>query len=215
MSNPKKSQSKSVAIHGIHAVISLLNHSPESISVLFLNKNRTDEKFKQIIQLAKLHSIPIQYVSNLEKHTQGVLAECDQSNHSKANTFPTLKDLLQHHAQLQTPLLFLVLDNIQDPHNLGACIRTANASGADAVIIPQDKSASLTPTVKKVAVGAVEYTPIYTVTNLSRTLSELKEHGVWIYGMEGTATKSIYSENFKQSTAFVLGLPSAVTPGPT
>jgi 23S rRNA (guanosine2251-2'-O)-methyltransferase len=204
MSNTKKNQNNIITLYGIHAVTALLKHTPEKIIELFINAHRKDVKFREIIHLAKSHSISIQFTSDLEKHTQGVLAKCYDTL-DKKTSFPELKELLKSHHETSTPLLLLILDNIQDPHNLGACIRTANAVGAHAVIIPSDKSASLTPTVRKVAVGAVELTPIYTVTNLSRTISDLKEFGVWIYGMDGTASKSLYEENFKHSTAFVMG----------
>lgn len=113
-----------------------------------------------------------------------------------------LEDLL---AQAKTPLLLLVLDGVQDPHNLGACLRVANAAKVDVVIIPKDNAVGITAIVRKVACGAAELTPCITVVNLARTLGRLKELGVWLYGAAGEATDSIYQVNFTGNTALVLG----------
>lgn len=199
MSNARKSESK---IYGLHAVTALLNNSPQKITQLYLNAQRKDAKFKEIFKLAKQHAIPVELSNHLEKSTQGIMAICEQSLTNEAKTkIHTLDSLLE----ASHPLLLLILDGVQDPHNLGACIRTANASGADAVIIPADKSAGVTPTVKKVASGAAEFTPVITVTNLSRALETLKANGVWIYGMAGESSRTLYQENFKHHTAFVMG----------
>ena len=103
------------------------------------------------------------------------------------------------------PVLLLVLDGVTDPHNLGACLRSADAAGADAVIVPRDNSASMTPVVRKVASGAAEALPLVTVTNLSRTLEALKGSGVWLFGAAGEAEKSIYNSDLTGSVALIMG----------
>jgi 23S rRNA (guanosine2251-2'-O)-methyltransferase len=103
------------------------------------------------------------------------------------------------------PVLILVLDGVTDPHNLGACLRSADAAGVDAVVVPKDKSADLNPTVRKVACGAAEVVPFVRVTNLSRTLKALQERGVWLYGTASEAEKSIYDSDLCASMALVMG----------
>lgn len=106
---------------------------------------------------------------------------------------------------IHTPPLLLILDTVQDPHNLGACLRSANAAGVHAVIAPKDKAAGITETVRHVARGAAEVTPFFQVTNLARTLQRLKERGIWIYGTADNAEKTLYEHKFTGSTAFIMG----------
>jgi 23S rRNA (guanosine2251-2'-O)-methyltransferase len=108
-------------------------------------------------------------------------------------------------AEMHNQSLFLVLDGVQDPHNLGACLRTANGAGVDAVIIPKDRSAKLNATVSKVAAGAAESTPLLEVTNISRCLKDLKNAGVSIYGTSGDANDSLYDFNYQNPVALVMG----------
>jgi 23S rRNA (guanosine2251-2'-O)-methyltransferase len=113
--------------------------------------------------------------------------------------------LLQAVAEKDAPLLVLVLDGVTDPHNLGACLRSADAAGVDAVVVPKDKSADLNATVRKVACGAAETVPFVRVTNVSRTLKALQELGVWLFGTAGEAEKSIYDNDLTASMALVMG----------
>jgi len=106
---------------------------------------------------------------------------------------------------LRSPALLLVLDGVTDPHNLGACLRTADAAGVQAVILPKDRSAGLTPVVRKVACGAAEHLPVFAVTNLARALRTLQAAGLWVYGAAGEAEKSLYDVDFTGSVALVLG----------
>ena len=117
--------------------------------------------------------------------------------------------LLQFVEQSEQPSLILVLDGVTDPHNLGACLRSADAAGVHAVVVPKDKSADLSPTVRKVACGAAEVVPFVRVTNLSRTLEALKERGVWLFGAAGEAEKSIYDNDLTGSMALVMGAEGA------
>jgi 23S rRNA (guanosine2251-2'-O)-methyltransferase len=113
-------------------------------------------------------------------------------------------DLNQILEQVKNPLL-LVLDGVTDPHNLGACLRVANAAGAHAVIAPRDRAAGITPVVSKVASGAAENTPYLMVTNLARTLGEVKEHNIWVVGADERADKTLYEADLPRSIAWVLG----------
>lgn len=108
-------------------------------------------------------------------------------------------------ASVQDQPFLLILDTVQDPHNLGACIRSANAAGVHAVIIPKDKSVGVTDVVKKVACGAAEVTPVFQVTNLARTIEMLKSRGIWIYGAADNAESTIYHQNFSGPLALVMG----------
>jgi 23S rRNA (guanosine2251-2'-O)-methyltransferase len=200
MANARKAKPTKNTVIGIHAVEALLTHSPEKIHELYLNQSRHDEKFENITHLAKKNNISIQPLTDIPEHSQGVVAICAQK---KQET--DLKTLLEQLENSSKPALFLILDGVQDPHNLGACIRSANAAGVDAVIIPKDRAAPLNETAKKAASGAAEFTEVITITNLSQTIELLKKHNVWIYGLDGTAQKTIYKEDFKHSTAFVLG----------
>jgi 23S rRNA (guanosine2251-2'-O)-methyltransferase len=127
---------------------------------------------------------------------QGVVARVEVKN--------VLDDLNQILEQVDNPLL-LVLDGVTDPHNLGACLRVANAAGAHAVIAPRDRAAGITPVVSKVASGAAEATPYLMVTNLARTLAELKERNIWVVGAEEGAAKTLYEADLPRSMAWVLG----------
>jgi 23S rRNA (guanosine2251-2'-O)-methyltransferase len=108
-------------------------------------------------------------------------------------------------SQITGDPLLLVLDGVTDPHNLGACLRTADAAGAHAVVIPKDRSATVDGVVRKVAAGAAEFIPVASVTNLARTLDSLKERGIWVVGTDGEATQSLYSVDLKRALALVLG----------
>jgi 23S rRNA (guanosine2251-2'-O)-methyltransferase len=188
-------------VYGIHAVHAMLLQSPHKIRLLSLQETRDDTRLREILQLAHRHKISLEktsYIFNQYPHAQGIIAHCTDSKDLQVS-LPELLD------SLQSPPLLLILDGIQDPHNLGACLRTANAAGADAVIIPKDRAAPLNATVRKVACGAAEFTPVITITNLAQTLRQLKDQGIWIYGLAGEAQRDLYSENFVHPAAFVLG----------
>ncbi len=113
-----------------------------------------------------------------------------------------LEELLE---RTETPPLILVLDGVTDPHNLGACLRTADAAGATAVIVPKDKSATLTPVVRKVACGAAEVIPLVAVTNLARTLEKLQQRGLWVVGTAGEAEQEIYQQDLTGPLVMIMG----------
>lgn len=197
-------------IFGFHAITALLKAHPERICQLYRQEGRDDKRMLEILELAKSQQIPIQTLSKLKCDVwangavhQGVLAEIKISSRLiEADLFRLLDQRLAD--EIRPPFL-LVLDEVQDPHNLGACLRSANAAGADAVIIPQDRTVSLTPSVRKIAAGAAEMTPLFTVTNLATCLEKLKKAGVWCYGLDQSATQLIYDTALTGPLALVLG----------
>ncbi len=200
---PKKAYIE--AVFGLHAVTSLLERQPEQVISLHLLKSRDDEKLNKIVQLATQVGLRQQFHEReaLDDMTdglvhQGVVAVC--------KPLKTYSDqwLFEQLAEKSAPLL-LVLDGVTDPHNLGAVLRTADAAGADAVIVPKDKSATLNATVRKVACGAAEAMPVVSVTNLSRCLEELKQHGVWVMGTAGEADQGLYETDLTGPVALVMG----------
>ncbi|OGT46636.1 MAG: 23S rRNA (guanosine(2251)-2'-O)-methyltransferase RlmB [Gammaproteobacteria bacterium RIFCSPHIGHO2_12_FULL_41_20] len=197
-------------LYGIHTLEMLFAKQPERIVRLYMQVQRDEQTIQLFKQLAKQHAIPLELVSRekLDHLTQrashqGVVAQCAMA---KSLNEAALQVIL---SELVAPAFFLILDNIQDPHNLGACLRSAEATGVHAVLAPKDKSVGLTSTVSKVACGAAEIVPFIQVTNLARTLRDLKEHNIWIFGAAGEAKKSLYQADFTLSTAIVLGAEGA------
>lgn len=198
------------SVFGIHAVESLLRRHPQSILRLFLQEGRSDKRIAAIETLARNQGVAFQRQPRaaldamVEGRHQGVVAEAAQGQGGSDNTI-TEAELLERLACPDHPILLLVLDGVTDPHNLGACLRSADAAGVDAVVVPKDKSVGLTPTALKVACGAGEVVPFVQVTNLSRTLQALKSLGVWLYGTDGDAEKSIYDNDLTSHVAIVMG----------
>jgi 23S rRNA (guanosine2251-2'-O)-methyltransferase len=201
-------------IYGIHAVDSLLRSNPKSVQRLWVQLGRDDNRIGSLLELAQNQGVPVareprkgldEMVSG--RH-QGVVAETlDAPVHGEISQ-PNLwreADLYEAIEAKDGPVLLLVLDGVTDPHNLGACIRSADAAGVDAVIVPKDKSADLNPTSRKVACGAAEIVPFVKVTNISRTLDALKERGVWLYGTAGEAENTLYDSDLTGSVALVMG----------
>jgi 23S rRNA (guanosine2251-2'-O)-methyltransferase len=193
-------------IFGLHAVGALLQKHPERITRLCVNQERQDKKMTQLLQQAKAHHITIELISRQEldritqsAHHQGIVA------YYRKSALHTEADLENLVINAVTPPFLLILDGIQDPHNLGACLRSADAAGVDAVIAPRDKSVGITPAVAKVASGAAETVPFIQVTNLARTLTFLKDQGVWIYGAAAEATEDLFHAKLTGSVALVLG----------
>lgn len=193
-------------VFGLHAVGSLLQRDPARVSVLLALESRTDTRITEVLQLAEKAKVPVRRVSRRELDElvagvshQGVVAETGAAPSLGEKELPAFLQTLDGGAFL------LVLDGVQDPHNLGACLRSANAAGVDAVIIPRDRSAPLNATARKVACGAAESLPVIRVTNLARTLRFLREAGVWIYGATGDAESSLYETDLCGPLALVLG----------
>ena len=193
-------------LFGLHSVEALLQNQPERILRICVQQERNDKKMEALLLLAKQHGIPIDHASRheLDRMTeeanhQGIVAFC-----AKARTYSE-SDLKQILENVKVPPFVLVLDGVQDPHNLGACLRSADAAGVHAVIVPKDKAVGLTPVVSKVASGAAETVPFVQVTNLVRAIENLKELGVWIYGAVGEAQQSLYQTNLSGPAAMVMG----------
>lgn len=197
---------KSEHIYGIHAVEAWLSRSPERLRQLWLQEGRDDARLQTLAAGAaragvKPQRVPRATLDRLapEARHQGVVAEVlPQPPGDEAG----LQDLIEG---LGPQALILVLDGVQDPHNLGACLRTADAAGADAVVLPRDRSAGLTPVARKVASGAAETLPVFTVTNLARVLERLKTAGFWLYGAAGEADQNLYEQSLEGRVAWVLG----------
>ena len=176
-------------IYGLHAVRVMLERHPDRVTSIRLAEKRDDPRVRTIDELARRHKLPIQRVDqHALKQQLGDVAH--QGVAADITPMPswTEDDLIAALENAKNPLI-LVLDGVQDPHNLGACLRTADACGALAVVVPRDRAAQVTPTVRKVAVGAAETTPVVPVTNLVRTLKLLKEAGLWVVGADAEGAK--------------------------
>jgi 23S rRNA (guanosine2251-2'-O)-methyltransferase len=190
----------------VHAVRVLLERTPQRVRRVLLATGKDASRLAEIRTLAERAGIPVVSVdeASLDKladggRHQGVLAEVAARS---GDPETQLEEALE--AAGEKPLL-LVLDGVQDPHNLGACLRSADAAGVAAVIAPRDRAAGLTPVVRKVAAGAAEAVPFVAVVNLARTLRELKERGVWLVGTDDSADKSLYEVDLQGPLALVMG----------
>ncbi len=193
-------------IYGIHAVEAAIKHAANKITLIYVQEERHDKRLTHLINQAKTAKIKMQIMKHAEMEKQfsdfnhqGVVAKSEGQRQYHEQDLEILINESNH-----VPL-FLILDGVQDPHNLGACLRSANAAGVTAVIAPKDRAASITPIVRKVASGAAEFTPFIAVTNLARTLRQLRDFGVWIFGLDGEATNQIFAADFTVPSALVLG----------
>ena len=196
-------------IFGLHAVRMLLERHPERVAAVRLAERRDDPRVQQIEQLARRHERPVQRVdARALKQLLGDVVH--QGVAADITPLPpwTEDDLLTALQGARAPLI-LALDGVQDPHNLGACLRTADACGALAVIVPRDRAAQLTPTVRKVAAGAAETTPVVAVTNLVRALKLLKHAGLWSVGADSAADRPADAVDLKGPVVLVLGAEGA------
>lgn len=196
---------KHETIYGLHAVRSLLMRQPQRVVTVRLATSRDDPRAREIEDLAKKNGRPVQRIdAHALKQTLGDVAH--QGVIAEIEPLPpwTEDDLLAALETARDPLL-LVLDGVQDPHNLGACLRTADACGALAVIVPKDRAAQLNATARKVAVGAAETTPVVAVTNVARALKLLKEAGLWVVGADADGPKRTHEVDLRGGTVLVLG----------
>ncbi len=191
-------------LFGFHAVGVRLKTAPQSILEIYVDMSRKDARMRQFLEkaneagarLVEADGMRLAKLAGSHGH-QGVAARVEA-----LAQVHSLDDLLD---QVSGPVLLLVLDGVTDPHNLGACLRVADGAGAHAVIAPKDHAAGINATVAKVASGAAETMPYFMVTNLARTLGELKERSIWCIGTSDDAPKTIYQVDMKGSTALVLG----------
>lgn len=191
-------------VFGFHAVTVLLRQRPESIAELHAGSERTDGRMRDLLKLAGQKQVRViaastERLDGLAGHGrhQGIVARVSEPKRSHS-----LDDTLD---AVSGPPLLLVLDGIQDPHNLGACLRVADAAGVSAVIAPKDRAVGLNATAAKVASGAAETVPYFPVTNLARTLRELQERNIWIVGTSEDAKDDVFTADFPESVAWVLG----------
>ncbi|GAA0848975.1 23S rRNA (guanosine(2251)-2'-O)-methyltransferase RlmB [Marinobacter szutsaonensis] len=192
-------------VFGWHAVEAVLKREPERLQQVWIQTGRQDKRVRAITDALDNLGVRWQVVHRRELDErvsgvhQGVVAAVSESREW------TEGDLLAQLEKSDKPPFLLVLDGVTDPHNLGACMRTADAVGIQAVIVPKDKSASLTPVARKVACGAAETVPFVRVTNLARFLRSLQEQGVWLIGTAGEAKATLYQADFKGAVALVMG----------
>ncbi|MFJ3482879.1 23S rRNA (guanosine(2251)-2'-O)-methyltransferase RlmB [Pseudomonas sp. NPDC090202] len=192
-------------IYGVHAVEALLRHHPKRVKQIWLAEGRSEPRVQVLVDLAAQNRVQVGQAERREMDAwvegvhQGVVAEVSPSQVWGEAMLDELLD------RTEGAPLILVLDGVTDPHNLGACLRTADAAGALAVIVPKDKSATLTPTVRKVACGAAEVIPLVAVTNLARTLEKLQQRGLWVVGTAGEAEQELYQQDLTGPTIMIMG----------
>lgn len=192
-------------IYGIHSVNAIMQRDPARIVEVYVLKGRQDERLLPVLNELLRLGVSVQEMGRKAlddkaqgANHQGLIAKVKPA---KALNENDLEEILSQHQQ---PLL-LVLDGVTDPHNLGACLRNADAAGVAAVIVPKDRSAPMTATVSKVACGAAETVPLVRVTNLARTMRALQEQGVWFVGTAGEATHDLYQSKLTGPLAIVMG----------
>ena len=194
-------------IYGIHAVDSLIvsDHAKE---ILVFKKQNLNPKIEAIIVKANSKDIKVTFIDDLKLLPSRVKKDANHQNifALEKNTFKTYTENdIESLVPQDKNAFILILDNVQDPHNFGACIRSAHSAGIDFIIIPKDNSAPINVTVKKVACGAAEHTKIVIVTNLARAIEKLKKLGVWIVGLAGEADDNLYAMNLADPIAIVAG----------
>jgi 23S rRNA (guanosine2251-2'-O)-methyltransferase len=196
--------------YGYHAAESLIRREPRRVAALHVQADRQDKRMQALCELARNQGVAVLSCSKPEldalvsgRH-QGVVAVLDQAAGAEAGGLMSEADLSEHLAKVTVPLI-LILDGVTDPHNLGACLRSADAAGVTAVIFPKDKSADVNDVARKVASGAAETVPWVRVTNLARTIESLKQAGVWVIGTDGDAEVTLYEQDLSGPCAMVLG----------
>jgi 23S rRNA (guanosine2251-2'-O)-methyltransferase len=198
---------KDPLVYGLHAVLAAVRSHPERVEAVWLMEGRSDKRIAEVEKAAHAASVPLRRANRDEldrmvdglRH-QGAVARLRPGAESAA-----AGDFDVFLAELPAGALLLVLDGVQDPHNLGACLRSADAAGVHAVIVPKDNSAPLSAVARNVASGAAESVPLYRVTNLARALRGLKEQGVWLIGAADDASATLFEADLTGPTALVLG----------
>ena len=189
---------------GFHAVVARMRHAPDSIKDIYVEASRRDKRMQSLIEQAeragcKVHPVLTERLDGLARGTrhQGVVALADERQLAV-----DIDDVLD---VIEEPPFLLILDGVTDPHNLGACLRSADAAGVHAVIAPRDRAVGLNATVQRVACGAADTVPYLMVTNLARTMRALKDRGVWLVGTDDQAESSMHQVDARQPMAWVMG----------
>lgn len=198
--------SKSFYIFGFHSIESLLTTNPELVFKVILQNGRKDKRINNLVKTLSFQKISFTYADRLtlDKISKG---EVHQGVISEVAMPPILnqKSLIKSIIDFDQNPLILILDSIQDPRNLGACLRSANAAGVSHVVINKDGSAPINSLVHRASAGAINSLPIFHVTNLSRTIIEIQKHGIWVIGLDGNTETSLYNLNLNDSIAIVVG----------
>lgn len=201
-----KSDHSNDLIYGLHAVQAALEQPVTRVIEIWVLDERDDVRVAAVEQLARDHGIKLHRTDRLtldemmpEARHQGCIARCRPMENLSEKDLDSLLDALSE------PAFLLILDGVQDPHNLGACIRTAEAAGVHAVIAPKDRASSMTATAIKISSGAAERLPFIQVTNLARLLRELQQRGVWLVGTSGDSETTLYNADLKGPLAVILG----------
>lgn len=196
---------KQELVYGLHAVQALLKSTPQRAQELLVLRGREDQRVQKILQQARTLDIPVRLQTRAEldalcdgNHQGVALMARPGKLHDESHLWELLQDL-------SSPPFLLILDGVTDPHNLGACLRSADAAGVQAVIVPKDNSAGMNDTVRKVACGAAETVPLIPVTNLARAMKQLQELGIWIVGAAGEASMSVFDAPLTGPLALVMG----------
>ena len=197
-------------VYGLHAVAAVLDRAPERLLELWVAQARDDARVRDLKERALAAGVSVQAASS---ESLGKLAG-DVAHQGVLAAVRPLRawdehDLVASLSQIDGDPLLLVLDGVTDPHNLGACLRTAEAAGVHAVVIPKDRSAAVDGVARKVAAGAAEFVPVAAVTNLARVLQLLKEQGVWVVGTDGEAPQTLYEADLARPLALILGAEGA------
>ena len=189
---------------GFHAVVARLRHHAEGVQTIFVDAARRDRRMRELIERAETANVAVQAVDERRLQAmaghdghQGVVAVVDS-----ALPHVTLEDVVEGAAE---PPLLLILDGVTDPHNLGACLRSADAFGVHALIVPKDRAVGVNATVAKAASGAVDTVPVVSVTNLARSMRDLKERGVWLVGADADGSENLFEADLSGPIAWVLG----------
>ena len=197
-------------VFGYHAVESLIRREPRRIVALHVQAGRQDKRMHALCELCRNQGVSLQPCAKAEldalvtgRH-QGVVAVLDSTLGSEAGGMMSEADLTEHLSEVAAPLI-LILDGVTDPHNLGACLRSADGAGITAVVFPKDKSADVNDVARKVASGAAETVRLVRVTNLARTIESLKQAGIWVIGTDGDAEATLYEQDLSGPCALVVG----------
>ncbi len=191
-------------VYGFHAVVSRIRQQAAGVQEIYLDSSRHDARAQDLTKLAASHDVRVIAVD--AQRLDGLTGNArHQGVAARVAAIPLKHDLDDVLESISGPALLLVLDGVQDPHNLGACLRVADAFGVHAVIAPKDRAVGITPVVAKVASGAAETVPYVSVTNLARTLRELKDAGIWIVGADETGASDLYDTRLAGPLAWVMG----------